>query len=117
MFSSVFSRQVKLLSVRADDCVEEAIRLLIVLSDETESLNSPWESTWVSVLSKGRGEKFLTQLSSVLCRFLFLVHCGRVSFCWVWFRCCSSVLLARLSAIASTVSSKFVGMSLLLLDF
>ena len=78
---------------------------------------SPYYSTRVSVLSKGREEIFLTQLSSgSVRRFLSLLRKSRVSFCWCPVRTRSVVLSARLSAIVVTVLSKSVGISCLSLS-
>ena len=72
--------------------------------------------TCVSVSSKGREEIFLTQFASGLRRLAFFVSCSRVSFCFVFARCCSAVLSARLSAIVCIVLSKVVGKSRLSLS-
>ena len=140
-FSACRSSLVRLLSVREADCIVEAI-LLLMLSlvgsdnslwrDRTASTLdtivsvgirfgvtecfSPYERTWVSVLSKGREEIFLTQFSSVLWRFLFLVRWSRVSFSSVLMRYCSVVFLARWSAMSRITSSKLVGISCLSLS-
>ena len=65
---------------------------------------------------KGREEIFLTQFASGLRRLAFFVSCSRVSFCFVFARCCSVVLSARLSAIVCIVLSKVVGKSRLSLS-
>ena len=133
-FSACCSSLVKLLSCSEADCIVEAILLLmlsLVGSDRSRCRNrtastlasvgirlgvtecfSPYDSTRVSVLSKGREEIFLTQLSSgSVRRFLSLLRKSRVSFCWCPVRTRSVVLSARLSAIVVTVLSKSVGIS------
>ena len=72
--------------------------------------------TCVSVSSKRREEIFLTPFASGLRRLSFFVSCSRVSFCFVFARCCSAVLSARLSAVVCIILSKVVGKSCLRLS-
>ena len=127
-FSACCSSLVKLLSCSEADCIVEAI-LLLMLSlvgldrsrcrDRTASTLdtiasvgirlgvtecfSPYDSTRVSVLSKGREEIFLTQLSSgSVRRFLSLLRKSRVS---------SPVLLVSSTDAFSRFVGSFVGNS------
>ena len=100
------SSLVKLLPFCDADCIVEAIpHLVLSLVDSDSSLCrdraastldtitsvgicfgvtecfSPYDSTRVSFLSKGREEMFLTQLSSGLLRLYSLLRKSRVSFC------------------------------------
>ena len=100
------SSLVKVLSCSDADCIVEAIQLLMLslvdsgrsrcrdraasTLDTVASVGirfgvtecfSPYDSTQVSFLSKGREEMFLTQLSSGLLRLRSLLRRSRVSFC------------------------------------
>ena len=130
-FSAFYSSGVKVLFGSEADCKEEVALILIlslVDSDSSCSRNrsastldtigsvgiclgvteclSPKKSTSVSISSTGCEEILLTQLASGLRSLAFFVSCSRVSFSFVFVRCCPVVLSARLSAIVYIVVSK-----------
>lgn len=72
---------------------------------------SPYDSTRVSLMSKGQEEMFHTKLSTGLIRLCSLLRSSRVIFYWSPVRAHSVVLLTRLSAIVITESSKSVAIS------